>query len=152
MPFRHRAALLLFFVAFLIVSGCAGTRPGTSERAPCTREAIETPLSGTSFSVEEIIDASGQLPEPIGGLSGLLEKIGMPEGVTPGDERVRVLVGFVIDEAGCPRQLEVLESPEEALSEALVEAVQQTRFRPGVLGGTPVAVRMELPATFGIRL
>ncbi len=91
---------------------------------------------------------AGQLPELMGGLSSVLEKIQVPPGVSTGGERVRVLVEFVVDEAGCPRQLRVLESPDDALSEAVLQAVGQSRFKPGAVDGVLVPIRMELPTSF----
>ena len=55
---------------------------------------------------------------------------------------------FVVDEEGCPGHFRVLESPSEALSEAVFEAVRQSRFRPGYMEGVAIPVRMALPATF----
>lgn len=90
---------------------------------------------------------AGQLPELLGGPSGVLDKIKVPP-VSTGGERVRVLVEFVVDEAGCPRQLRVLESPEEALSKAVLKAIRQSRFKPGAIDGVLVPISMELPTSF----
>ena len=76
------------------------------------------------------------------------QRLKVPKGLRTGGERVRVLVEFVVDEVGCPRHLRVLESPSEALSESVLEAVRQSRFTPGYMEGVAVPVQMELPTWF----
>ena len=61
-----------------------------------------------------------------------------------------VIVETVITEEGAVEDVEVLESPDERLSAAAVEAIQQWQFEPALCDGKPVGVYYNL--TFKFRL
>jgi len=56
-----------------------------------------------------------------------------------------------ISDEGVVEQLEVIESPDDMLSAAAVEAVQQWRFKPALCDGTPVGVYYDLTIKFRLQ-
>lgn len=90
-------------------------------------------------------------PELIGGLEALQARVVYPEAARIDGAEGQVIIQFVVGTDGLTRDLEVLRSPDERLSEAALEAVRASRFKPGRNGGKPVAVRFALPVTFRLR-
>jgi len=63
----------------------------------------------------------------------------------------RVEVAFVVNADGSvdSESVEVIRSPEEALSAAAKVAVARIRFQPGKKDGTPVRCRVAMPISYG---
>jgi len=62
-----------------------------------------------------------------------------------------VVMEVVIGEDGSVREVEVVQSNANVLSEAAVEAVEQWTFKPATLEGVPVAVRYILTVNFRLQ-
>lgn len=62
-----------------------------------------------------------------------------------------VVMDAVIGEDGSVREVEVVRSNAEILSEAALEAVEQWTFEPATLEGVPVAVRYVLTVKFNLK-
>ncbi len=88
------------------------------------------------------------MPELIGGLQALYEKIHYPEAAREQGIEGRVIVSFVVDETGRVRDARVVRGVHEALDQAVLQALQEVRFKPAQKDGLPVAVRMALPVVF----
>ena len=58
---------------------------------------------------------------------------------------------FVVSSEGNVIDIEVIDSPHEALSQAAVQAVKKWKFEPGLKAGVPVAVRMVMPLEFRLQ-
>ena len=118
-----------------------------------------------SFEHSNIIDVAGrvtddtdiypfaavdQKPELIGGEHALYRKLQFPESARgsvspPGT----VYLQFTVDAKGQVRDLTVLRSPHDALSEEAKRVFGTMRFRPGRWDGEAVPVRMSMPIRFG---
>ena len=88
------------------------------------------------------------LPELIGGLHGLQARLVYPEAARRAGVEGTVLVQVVVGRGGGVRDAFALRSPDPLLSEAALDAVRASQFRPGSLGGRPVQVEFALPVTF----
>jgi TonB family protein len=62
-----------------------------------------------------------------------------------------VVLRSIIDEAGVVRDLEIVESPDELLSEAATQAVKQWTFEPALCDGEPVGVYYNLTVRFQLK-
>jgi len=62
-----------------------------------------------------------------------------------------VIVETVINEKGTVDDIKVVESPDESLSEAAVEAVRQWTFEPALCDGRPVGVYYNLTINFQLK-
>jgi TonB family protein len=58
------------------------------------------------------------------------------------------LVGFVVDESGTPRDINVIRSLRADFDAKAVEAVEQYRFTPAMKAGEPVAVTLKVELNF----
>ena len=63
----------------------------------------------------------------------------------------QVVVEAVIDETGAVGDIEVVESPDELLSKAAVEAISQWTFAPALCDGRPVGVFYDLTIKFHLK-
>jgi TonB family protein len=63
-------------------------------------------------------------------------------------ERVSVVVGFLVTEAGEVQDVSVLESGGKALDDVVVAAIRSWKFQPASKRGTPVKVRVTFKQTF----
>ena len=99
----------------------------------------------------EIFVVVEQMPELIGGLGAIQEKIVYPEMAKKAGVEGRVIVQFVVDEEGNVLDPQVVRGLGAGLDEEALRAVQQAKFSPGQQRGQPVKVRMSLPITFRLR-
>ena len=106
------------------------------------------PPSGGEPEVYEVAEVQ---PELVGGLEALQEAVEYPESARREGVEGRVVVQFVVDEAGRVLDPVAVRSPDARLAEAAVEAVRRAAFRPGRQRGRPVKVRFSLPVTFRLR-
>ncbi len=62
-----------------------------------------------------------------------------------------VVVEFIVDRQGVvePSSVRVLQSPDPRLTAAVERAARRERFRPAMVHGKPVRVRVQQPYTFG---
>ena len=96
----------------------------------------------------EIFEVAEIQPELIGGLAGLQARVEYPEFAIRAGIEGQVVVQFVVDERGNVIDPVVLRSPNQLLSDAAVEAILASQFRPGQQQGRPVRVRYAVPVTF----
>lgn len=83
----------------------------------------------------------------------VLEKVDpvYPEGARSEKVMGMVIVETVVTADGLVEDVRILESPDERLSAAAVEAVRQWRFEPALCDGTPVGVYYNLTINFRLQ-
>ena len=89
-----------------------------------------------------------QLPEPIGGLKSIWEKIHYTEIAKIAGITGTVIIEAAIDKEGNVINATVVRGIGGGLDEISLEAVRQTKFKPGKQRGRPVNVRMTIPIKF----
>lgn len=109
--------------------------------------SAQAPAAGAA-STAEVADYVDVMPEIVGGLGALLDRVEYPEEAEKARLEGEVLVGFVVDAEGRVAEAEVLRGVHPLLDAAALDAVRATRFHPGRQGETPVRVRMALPIAF----
>ncbi len=92
-----------------------------------------------------------ELPEPIGGLAAIQEKIVYPEFAVRAGIQGKVFVSAIIDEQGNVIKAEVTKGIGGGCDEAAVKAVMATKFKPGKQRGRPVKVQLGLPIYFRLK-
>lgn len=97
---------------------------------------------------DSLVDVADVQPVLIGGLAALQRGVVYPEAERRAGAQGRVIVQFVVDEAGAPTDIQVVRSVSSGLDSAAVVAVQDARFTPGLQEGRAVKVRFTLPVTF----
>ncbi len=107
-------------------------------------EVEEEPEAEIFFVVEE-------MPELIGGLRELQQKINYPQMAKMAGVEGRVTVQFVVNEEGSVTDAVVLKGIGAGCDEEALRAVLSSKFKPGKQRGKPVKVKMSLPVTFKLR-
>ena len=89
-----------------------------------------------------------EMPEPIGGITGIQSKIIYPEIAKRAGVQGKVYVKAYVDETGEVKKVEVIKGIGAGCDEAAVNAVLNTRFNPGKQRGRPVKVQVSIPIKF----
>lgn len=92
-----------------------------------------------------------EMPEPIGGIKGIQEKIVYPEIAKRAGVEGKVYVLAFVDENGNVTKAQVLKGIGAGCDEAALDAVQKTKFKPGKQRGKPVRVQVSIPIIFKLQ-
>ena len=115
-------------------------------------EEIAAPPPPVEEEEEEVsVDffvAVEEMPNPIGGIAAIQQKIIYPEIAKRAGVQGRVYVKAFVDEAGVVRKAEVIKGIGAGCDEAAVEAVLKTKFTPGRQRGQAVKVQVSIPILF----
>ena len=120
---------------------------------PVNEKQAEVPLSPPvekKITEEEspYFVAVEEMPEPIGGLSSIQSKIVYPEIARRAGVDGKVFVLAFVDESGNVTNAEIVKGIGSGCDEAALDAVLQTKFKPGIQRGKPVKVKITIPIVF----
>ena len=89
-----------------------------------------------------------EMPQPIGGLSGIQQKIQYPEIAKRAGVEGKVYVRAFVDEKGNVVDAEIVKGIGAGCDEAALDAVIKTKFTPGKQRGRPIKVQVTVPILF----
>jgi len=89
-----------------------------------------------------------EMPEPIGGIKAIQEKITYPEIAKRAGVEGKVYILAFVDEDGNVTKATVLKGIGAGCDEAARDAVLGTKFKPGKQRGVPVKVQVSIPVVF----
>jgi periplasmic protein TonB len=92
-----------------------------------------------------------EMPEPIGGIKAIQEKIVYPEIAKRAGVEGKVYVLAFVDETGAVTKAQVIKGIGAGCDEAALAAVQKTKFKPGKQRGKPVKVQVSIPIVFKLQ-
>ncbi len=92
-----------------------------------------------------------EMPEPIGGIKGIQEKIVYPEIAKRAGVEGKVYVLAFVDETGTVTKAQVIKGIGAGCDEAALDAVRKTKFKPGKQRGKPVKVQVSIPIIFKLQ-
>ena len=92
-----------------------------------------------------------EMPEPIGGIKGIQEKIVYPEIAKRAGVEGKVYVLAFVDETGKVTKAQVLKGIGAGCDEAALKAVEETKFKPGKQRGKAVKVQVSIPIVFKLQ-
>lgn len=92
-----------------------------------------------------------EMPEPVGGIKAIQEKIVYPEIAKRAGVEGKVYVLAFVDESGNVTKAQVLKGIGAGCDEAALAAVQKTKFKPGKQRGKPVRVQVSIPIIFKLQ-
>jgi protein TonB len=92
-----------------------------------------------------------EMPEPIGGIKAIQEKITYPEIAKRAGVEGKVYILAFVDENGNVTKANVLKGIGAGCDEAAREAVLATKFKPGKQRGVPVKVQVSIPVVFKLQ-
>lgn len=111
---------------------------------PSKKEEVEEAEPVFFVAVEE-------MPEPIGGIAGIQQKIIYPEIAKRAGVQGRVFVKAFVNEIGDVNKVELIRGIGAGCDEAAMEAVKGTKFKPGKQRGKPVKVQVTVPVLFKLQ-
>ena len=92
------------------------------------------------------------LPEPVGGLERLFNRVVYPDSAIIEGIEGQVFVRVYVDEDGFIQKTEILKGiPDSGLDQAAIDAINKTYFLPGELNGKSVGAWVSLPFTFKLQ-
>jgi protein TonB len=89
-----------------------------------------------------------EMPEPLGGVKSIQEKIVYPEIAKRAGVEGKVFVKAFVDETGKVTNAEIVKGIGAGCDEAAIDAVLQTKFSPGKQRGRPIKVQVTIPIVF----
>lgn len=100
---------------------------------------------------EDFFIAVENMPEIIGGMRGIQERIKYPELAIKAHIEGRVYVQFIVNKNGEVEDPVVLRGIGGGCDEEAIRVIKETKFTPGMQRGRPVRVRYSLPIIFMLR-
>jgi protein TonB len=100
---------------------------------------------------EEFFVAVEQMPELIGGLGELQQKINYPAQAKRAGIDGRVIVQFIVTEDGNVQDPKVIRGIGAGADKEALRVVKQAKFKPGRQRGEPVRVQYSLPIIFRLQ-
>jgi protein TonB len=100
---------------------------------------------------EPFFNWAEEMPQPIGGLKAIQEKVVYTEIAKRMDLEGKVIVEAWIDKEGNVTEAFILKDIGGGLGEEALYAVLETKFFPGKQRGNPVNVKMVIPIKFVLR-
>lgn len=92
-----------------------------------------------------------EMPEPIGGIQAIQQKIVYPEIAKRAGVEGKVYVLAFVDENGDVRDAKIIKGIGAGCDEAALDAVKKTKFKPGKQRGKPVRVQVSIPVVFKLQ-
>lgn len=92
-----------------------------------------------------------EMPEPVGGMKSIQEKILYPEIAKRAGIEGKVYVLAFIDENGNVVSAKILKGIGAGCDEAALNAVKETKFTPGKQRGKPVKTQVSIPIMFKLQ-
>ena len=126
------------------------TQEVVNEEEPKIEEEISAPPKEIIEETEEptFFVAVEEMPQPIGGLQGIQEKISYPEIAKLAGVEGKVFIRAFVDETGTVVNAEVVKGIGGGCDEAALEAILKTKFTPGKQRGKPIKVQVTVPVLF----
>lgn len=110
------------------------------------------PPINTDDEVEpQIFVWSEIMPEPLGGIAAILEKVYYTEIAKRAEIEGKVVIEAVVDKQGNIIDAFVKKGIGGGLDEVALDAVKNTKFHPGKQRGKPVNVRISIPIKFVLK-
>jgi protein TonB len=115
------------------------------EAAPPPKEEKKVEEEPTYFVAVE------EMPEPIGGIQAIQSKIKYPEIAKRAGVEGKVYVLAFVDEKGAVTDVKLLKGLGAGCDEEALNAVRQTKFKPGKQRGKAVKVQVSIPIVFKLQ-
>jgi TonB family protein len=149
-PFKKSLSFLLIILfSTALAMSCSDMQSSQEESDPTTQTPSNS--ESTSDSTEESDDfyvVVEDMPELIGGLQSVQERIAYPEEAQEEGVEGRVVVQFIVNEEGKVEDPKIIRGIGSGCDEEALEAVKAAEFKPGKQRGKNVRVQYSLPVIF----
>lgn len=100
---------------------------------------------------KDFFTAVEEMPKPIGGINAIAQNVRYPEIAKRAGIEGRVFVKALIDETGSVVGTSIIRGIGAGCDQAAMEAVMQSKFKPGRQKGKPVKVQVTIPILFKLQ-
>lgn len=112
---------------------------------PPTKKEVEVEAEPEFFQAVE------EMPEPVGGIGAIQEKIVYPELAKRAGVQGKVHIKAFVDENGNVTKTELIKGIGAGCDEEAMKAVKATKFKPGKQRMKPVKVQVTVPVVFRLQ-
>ena len=92
--------------------------------------------------------ALDKMPEPIGGLTAIMQLVSYPKSAIEDGIEGKVLLTVVVDNGGNVQSVQVLEGVRSDLDKAAVKALEKSKWTPAQKDGKPQEASIIVPVQF----
>lgn len=115
----------------------------------CSTITISAKVSSNSNSPgEEYAAFADNMPEPVGGLEGIYKLIEYPQTAIEAGVQGKVYLLTFVNEKGDVDDVKIVKGLGAGCDEAAINAVKQTKFKPGNSAGKDIKVKLSLQIQF----
>lgn len=107
------------------------------------------PAAGNS---DYIYDYADKMPELIGGVRAIYMFLTYPDAARKSGVEGNATVTFVVEKDGSVSNLVAVQTPHESLGEATINALKKVKFKPALVNGEPVRMRMSHRQSFKLNV
>jgi TonB family protein len=108
-------------------------------------------IANLEVNDKDYFSSADEMPEPIGGMKSIQEKIIYPDSAKKNGIEGKVFLTAFINEVGNVVSVKIIKGVGYGCDDAAMSAVHQTKFKPGLLGGKPVKVQVTIPIVFKLQ-
>ncbi|OGU74572.1 MAG: hypothetical protein A2V93_01710 [Ignavibacteria bacterium RBG_16_34_14] len=121
---------------------------GGHDYSPDEEELV---VEGEVKKPEIYLPYADELPDPIGGVKGIQEKISYPQIAKKAEVEGKVIIRAFVDETGTVTKAEIIKGIGAGCDQAALDAVLKTKFKPCRQRGNPVRVQVSIPIIFKLK-
>lgn len=126
--------LILTTAVLIFMAGCKDNKPVTGDTA--------------LFKSDDFRVQVDKMPEVKGGMTALLENLIYPAEAKEQNIEGKVIVKVFLDEKGEVANTEILKSDNKLLEQSAIDAIEKTKFTPGMAKGENVKTQIVIPIVF----
>jgi TonB family protein len=108
-------------------------------------------IANLEVNDKDYFQSADEMPEPIGGMKSIQEKIMYPDSAKKNGIEGKVFLTAFINEVGNVVSVKIIKGIGYGCDDAAMSAVHQTKFKPGLLGSKPVKVQVTIPIVFKLQ-
>lgn len=114
-------------------------------------DTIDTVKELIEINESEFLTVADEMPEPIGGITAIQQKVHYPELAKRAGVQGKVFVVAYINENGNVVGVKTIKGIGAGCDESAMRAVLSVRFKPGKHNGKPVKVQVAVPLVFKLK-
>lgn len=122
-----------------------------SKKITSVADSTRSTISKNEFDNSEYLKSAEVMPEPVGGMKAILDKVVYPQNAKKNKIEGTVLILADIDEYGEVNYAKVINGIGYGCNESAKIAVYYAQFKPGMVKGKPVKVEMKIPIVFKLK-
>ncbi|ROL56486.1 energy transducer TonB [Bacteroidetes/Chlorobi group bacterium ChocPot_Mid] len=118
------------------------------QKEKLVNNSVSKKTSGNNETDEVYFVAVEEMPEPIGGIEGIQERIIYPESAKRAGIQGKIFLKAYLNEKGEIDKVELIRGIDKECDEMAIKTVKETKFKPGKQKGKFVKTQLTIPIVF----